>query len=667
MLLASSPLLLLLLLFLLATGTLAALIIPHQAVLINSDIRHPYSLDPDSIKNSNTNHGSDSDFPTSIGYLGSIATGAPPFLAQTNPIPQVIAIPPSAPDSIKGQNYQLPQPIETGGQSFDHDPLLDDPIQRYFGTIAPYSIANGHSATKTNKSKNKAKDHVEDWGVYEFALPPQCHIKQVHLLSRHGSRYPISLQRSLTLTKLKRAKDQKLLANATGALQFLRDWEYSQGIGMLTKLGQLQLFEKGVNLFFRYGGLFNFEDFDNGYDDGGKGKIVARTTTQSRMTQSAMYFLSGFFGLDWQKYVNLELQIEHRGFNTTLAPSNSCPRLWRNANEKICNIGNNSNKLATNLEKEEDDIYNVDSISDDQFSTLLEISNFVESYLQDAVLRINKLLNLSASNSNLFQLTAHDLFRLQEVCTYELNNLGFSHFCRLFSQREWQMYGYVHDWNSYNRLLFPNDKISKALGIGWCEELRSRLTGTPFDSRRQASQNSTLNSGKFFPLNQTFYFDFSHDTTIANILHALGIGEQFRTNFTNEGPFSSPSKGSHRNNEKNEKVKDGDDELLKEEWNFQLAKIIPFAAQLVIEVIECDTAVPFDRSSTYINLNSTEDTNTTKYVHMLLNDHTISLSRNLPGFCSHRVDGWCELEKFVEHLELLWDVVGYDEVCYGDD
>lgn len=48
-------------------------------------------------------------------------------------------------------------------------------------------------------------------------------------------------------------------------------------------------------------------------------KILARSTTQSRMTESAEYFLAGFFGLRWSENATLERIIEGEGFNNSLA------------------------------------------------------------------------------------------------------------------------------------------------------------------------------------------------------------------------------------------------------------------------------------------------------------------------------------------------------------
>ena len=53
--------------------------------------------------------------------------------------------------------------------------------------------------------------------------------------------------------------------------------------------------------------------------------------------------------------------------------------------------------------------------------------------------------------------------------------LGYSKFCDLFTQKEWKGYEYRQDimWWYYASFGFP---LAKAQGIGWVQELVSRLT-----------------------------------------------------------------------------------------------------------------------------------------------------------------------------------------------
>lgn len=491
-------------------------------------------------------------FPLDIGFEGSTATAAAPFLVATDRGAIATGIPKS--------HYSYPEPVDLTVQSFDHQEN-DTSIFQMMGTYTPYF------------------NNLEGWGVYNYANPGQCSVKQVHLLQRHGSRYPDSSYKFPE--KLKNATDFK----AEGNLTFLNDWTYQQGKNLLTKLGNNQLFNNGVKSFFRYGQLFDWENIK---------KIVTRSTTESRMTKSAEYFLSGFFGLDWTDYAELELLIEESGFNNTLAAWNDCT--------------NNA--------------YTYGSIAYPQ------LADFKEKYLSDAVDRFN-------SQVEGYNFTTSDLFEIQQICAYETNNLGFSNFCGLFSQLEWESYSYYQSIKNYAESSY-GDPQGRALGVGWVMEFLDRLTNSTYDPSQQAEQNSTLDSNPiYFPLDQSFYFDFTHDSQIVGIITALGF-EQFKANWTFEGPR-------------------------KDVQNFDISKISPFGANLAFEIIECDAEVPVDRSTEAINGSSSE-----KYVHAILNDNTVSLSINIPEYCESRVDGWCKYDKFIEYLETLWDVADYNFSCDGE-
>lgn len=501
-------------------------------------------------------------FPTDVGHEGHTRTAQLPFLAQTNGY---------LPLTEKLEGYKLPNPIETGSQGFDFNESQREPIQHFFGVISPFYQNDGFNAS-------------------ELKVPDQCSIKQVHLVSRHGSRYPISLENAKIFSKLKETKVKFI-----NDLGFLNGWQYTQGIALLTNLGNQQLFDKGVNFFFRYGKLF---DINN------PNKLVARSTSQSRMKNSALYFLNGFFGLDWQDHVNLELVLEGHGFNNTLGP--------------YCAHGKHKH------------------VDPDHH----KINKYIKQYLSSAVDRFNNNFENINGDNDSFSFDALDLFKLQELCTYETNTLGYSKFCSLFSYDEWENYEYVQDWTYYNKFLAPyNEKISKSYGMGWVEEFKSRLLGQPFNQSRFTTQNQTLvNSNIYFPLNQSLYFDFSHDTVMLQMLYSLGIG-------FGKNSFSESPKNMNEN-------------------QFRLSKVVPFAAQIVFEIIECTGEVDaFSRQ-----IFGSSGNNKTKYIHLLVNDNTIPLDEYI-GQCGYRVDGWCDFDSFIGHLEKQWYTNGvemtevFEEVC----
>jgi hypothetical protein len=118
----------------------------------------------------------------------------------------------------------------------------------------------------------------------EYPLPPGANISQVHVLHRHGSRYPTGDSGVVTFG----SKLVNLTKNGTewsGPLAFLKTWEYGLGAEILVPRGRQEMFDSGVLHYYQYAALYDPNT-----------KIIARSTTQDRMTKSAEYFLAGFFG-----------------------------------------------------------------------------------------------------------------------------------------------------------------------------------------------------------------------------------------------------------------------------------------------------------------------------------------------------------------------------------
>lgn len=104
---------------------------------------------------------------------------------------------------------------------------------------------------------------------------------------------------------------------ATGDLAFLNSWSYTLGQGNLVANGKQELFNAGTAAWYQYGQLYQ--------PDLQPHKPVLRTTSQTRMLDSAKYWAAGFWGLDFLDHMELEVILEGPGFNNTLAPYNTCP------------------------------------------------------------------------------------------------------------------------------------------------------------------------------------------------------------------------------------------------------------------------------------------------------------------------------------------------------
>lgn len=120
---------------------------------------------------------------------------------------------------------------------------------------------------------------------------------------------------------------------------------------------------------------------------------------------------------------------------------------------------------------------------------------------------------------------------------------GYSPFCDLFTLAEWEGFEYSIDISFAGNNYFQSP-TGRAVGIAYVEEVLARLnhhvlltTGT--------QANITLDDNtSTFPLNQTLYFDFSHDTNIAAVLTAFGL-TQFAQFLPSSGKLDVCFKNAH--------------------------------------------------------------------------------------------------------------------------
>ena len=83
---------------------------------------------------------------------------------------------------------------------------------------------------------HEAYKHLSGFGVKEYPLPPGANISQVHMISRHGSRYPTSNSTQLALG-MKLMNSAKGGNKFSGNLTFLNTWSYKLGAEILVHVG----------------------------------------------------------------------------------------------------------------------------------------------------------------------------------------------------------------------------------------------------------------------------------------------------------------------------------------------------------------------------------------------------------------------------------------------
>jgi hypothetical protein len=156
-------------------------------------------------------------------FAGPTPTGLiAPFLAQTNPAPWGAEA-----------SFVPNAPLET-----------NLPIQ---------GNSNNQSIFQLHGQLSSYFPNPVGFGPNEYPLPPGANISTVHVLHRHGARYPTGTSSVANFG----SKIQNITANGTakwtGDLSFLNSWRYNLGAEILVARGRQELFDAGVLFYYNYG------------------------------------------------------------------------------------------------------------------------------------------------------------------------------------------------------------------------------------------------------------------------------------------------------------------------------------------------------------------------------------------------------------------------------
>ncbi|OQE21273.1 hypothetical protein PENSTE_c012G05655 [Penicillium steckii] len=482
-------------------------------------------------------------------YAGVTPTGAAPFLAENNPAPF-------------GRSTFVPNaPLETS------EPIQGSHGRNIFhlmGDLSPYFSSR------------------DGFGVDEYPLPKGAEITQMHMLQRHGARYPSSSEGLDTWAPgIINATKQGTVF--TGKLEFLNNWSYKLGKEILVPKGRQELFDSGILNWYNYGHLHNDSS-----------KLVVRTTLQSRMLESAENFLAGFFGLNWRQNANIL---------ATVDPATTGEYACTKAGETM---------MASVAEP---------------------VATWMATYLKDRTTEFRKM-------SGNYNWTITDTYHAQSLCPYETISLGYSDFCDIFTYDDWEGYEYLMDieFAAISGFMSPT---GRAQGIAWVEEFLARVEGHFLDVPANITgANVTLDTNPVtFPLNQSLYFEFTHDANIISVLAALGM-----TQFADFLPLAGPPK----------------------KQQFVASKLVPFGGRFNIEIIKTPHKVSARRSSDGATAHDyLHGTGETRYVHFIQNQRTVPLHASFHA-CEKRDDGWCELSTFLEVQRESLSKAEYQHACFGD-
>ncbi|KDQ12410.1 hypothetical protein BOTBODRAFT_34385 [Botryobasidium botryosum FD-172 SS1] len=486
-------------------------------------------------------------FPSNIGYAGPTPTGAEPALVATAP---------AYPLHEGAPNLLVPKPLGHGtssrpGGNFD--------IAKHWGNLSPWFSVPSSSFGLESASPNP---------------PETCSVIGLHLLHRHGARYPTSHAipegPALFATRLHNATLAGKPWVATGSLSFLNNWTYKLGAAVLTTFGRHQLLELGIAMRIKYG--FLLETFTDRLP-------VFRTESQNRMLQSAYNFAIGFFGYPFEDKYLQSISIEALGFNNTLAPYEACPNAY------------DPEKAERGAEYAK------------KWSAI---------YLEPARQRLQ-------SQIDGFAFGIEDIYTMQKLCAYETVAMGYSRFCELFTEEEWEGFAYSLDLEFWYTAAF-GAPLARSLGVGYLQELIARITHTPITTHN-SSTNSTLDDNPTtFPLNDALYVDATHETVFLHIITALNL-----TNFAASGPLPV--------------------DHIPKKRSFSSSELASFATNMQFQLLSC-TSTPEPQ------------------IRIIINDGVTPLS-GIAG-CPKNEHGMCPVPTFVAAQRKTIRETDWDWACHGD-
>ncbi|KAH7910544.1 histidine phosphatase superfamily [Hygrophoropsis aurantiaca] len=485
-------------------------------------------------------------FPSNVGYAGGTPTGAEPAL---------IATAPSYPMHTGAAQLVLPTKLHESKDS-KKDHKGDFNLLRNWGNLSPwYSVGKGA------------------FGIDSGPEPPEtCRITGLHLLHRHGARYPTSWA-SFGGPASFAGKLHKYAADweATGKLSFLNDWTYKLGEEVLTPFGRQQLFDLGVSMRLKYGFLLkNFTETNT--------IPVFRTESQDRMLASAMNFAIGFFGYPFDGQYQQQITIEANGFNNTFAPYETCP------NAKAHNKADRS---------------------------LTYVKEWTSIYLHHAHKRLQHHIPG-------FNLTIEDVYTMQKLCAYETVAIGYSKFCELFTEEEWEGFNYSLDLTFWYDSAFGSP-VARVQGLGYIQELVARLTETPIEVHN-SSTNATLHTPESFPFGHSLYVDATHEVVVLNVITALNL-----STFAASGPLPSDHIPKHR--------------------SFKVSEIAPFATNVQFQLLACESEPG-------------------PQIRIIINDGVAPLHGIKT--CPENKHGLCSVDAFVEGQKEVIRTTDWVHDCHGD-
>lgn len=213
-----------------------------------------------------------------------------------------------------------------------------------------------------------------------------------------------------------------------GDLSFFKNWDFLTGdpsthfsnlVSTGPYAGTLAAFSTGVKLRTRYPHLLDYALSQN--------QTTFWASGSDRVVETARYFATGFFGLDWDRSrLHVIPETANLG-GDTLTPGDTCKNYVNNVDEFGHDYG-----------------YRMHGI-------------WKSTYLPAIVKRLEK-------QSPGVNFTNDEVYVMQELCGFETIAKGSSPWCDVFTRDEWLSFEYARDILHFYRS-GPGNKYSAAMGM----------------------------------------------------------------------------------------------------------------------------------------------------------------------------------------------------------
>ncbi|KAK6535776.1 hypothetical protein TWF281_000028 [Arthrobotrys megalospora] len=413
-------------------------------------------------------------------------------------------------------------------------------ISRSWGPYSPYFSVESTNDVTSNKYHN-------------------CKVTFANILSRHGARYPTdgaSEGIKKTVNKI-----QSQATSYSRRTAFIKSFKYTLGADALTTFGEQEMYNSGVRFYRRYESLASDND------------PFIRFSAQQRVIDSGVKFTQGFIdektkrtGGPVSPFPPPVLIYEGYPFNNTL-------------------------DHGTCHEFENGTFSNVSSIAQTEYAAVF--TQPIIKWLKKEIAGVD--------------IIPKDVVNLMSLCPFytvaEPTGDPLPEFCDLFSKQEFKLYNYYLSLGKFYGY-GPGNPLGPAQGIGYTNELISRLTSTPVND--STTTNSTLDSDPAtFPLGRKLYADFSHDNTMTSIFSAMNLFRGIKNLSTVE---------------------------MEQDSEFNAAELVPFASRMYVEKLHC------------------KDNEEEEFVRVIINDKIMELKG-----CKEDHRGRCTVNAFVESLQWARD------------